>query len=160
MTEARAHHFVPQCWLAGFTDTVDKDGKLHVTDLQRKKQFGPISPQNVGHRKDYYRISNPPLEDPVAVEKIFADIESTVGPVLKALDKEKRGHKDGVELGTLLEYMAIQFARVPAFRATIDRTIQAKISQALISPQAWENTLHELKMPLDHPGANYEKFRS
>lgn len=37
--EARAHHFVPQCWLAGFTDSGQKTGRLWVTDLKRKKQW-------------------------------------------------------------------------------------------------------------------------
>src|SRR5258708_12674390 len=28
--EARAHHFVPQCWLAGFTNTGEKEGDALV----------------------------------------------------------------------------------------------------------------------------------
>ena len=56
--EPRAHHFAPQCWLAGFTDTGEKDGRLWVTDLKRRKQW-PSNPRNAAHRRDFYRVSDP-----------------------------------------------------------------------------------------------------
>jgi len=68
--EARAHHFVPQCWLAGFTDTGEKDGMLWVTDLKRKKQWR-CKPSEAGHRRDFYRIEDTALSDPLAIETIF-----------------------------------------------------------------------------------------
>jgi hypothetical protein len=37
--EPRAHHFAPQSWLAGFTDSGEKEGRLWVTDLKRRKQW-------------------------------------------------------------------------------------------------------------------------
>src|ERR1017187_4944654 len=54
--EPRRHHYVPQCWLAGFTDTGEKDGQLWVTDLVRRKQW-QASPNNAGHIRDFYRLS-------------------------------------------------------------------------------------------------------
>jgi hypothetical protein len=80
--EPRAHHFAPQCWLVGFTDTGRKDGRLFVTDLKRRKQW-PTSPPNAGHKRDLYRVSEPTL-DPVAFERIFSQIEDVVAPILKA----------------------------------------------------------------------------
>ena len=74
--EARAHHFVPQCWLAGFTDSGQKDGMLFVSDLKRKKQWR-CKPSEVGHRRDFNRVEDPALPDPLAIEKIFSRIEST-----------------------------------------------------------------------------------
>src|SRR5438552_4108506 len=73
-SEARAHHFAPQCWLAGFTDIGEKTGRLWVTDLKRKKQWAS-TPQNAGHRRDFYRASDPGL-DPLTFEKQFSKIES------------------------------------------------------------------------------------
>jgi hypothetical protein len=43
--EPRANHFVPQCWLAGFTETGQKDGRLWVTDLKRRKQWQTSPPK-------------------------------------------------------------------------------------------------------------------
>jgi hypothetical protein len=45
--EPRAHHFVPQCWLAGFTETGERNGRLWVTDLKKRKQWQSILPMQV-----------------------------------------------------------------------------------------------------------------
>src|ERR1035438_8058334 len=65
--EPRRHHYVPQCWLAGFTDTGEKDGQLWVTDLVRRKQW-QASPNNAGHIRDFYRLSDEQL-DPVMAKR-------------------------------------------------------------------------------------------
>ena len=88
-TEPRAHHYLPKCWLAGFTDSGQKDGRLWVTDFNRKKQWA-TTPPNTGHRRDFYRVSWPG-HDPVMVEKFYSKIEDGIAPTLKALDEELRG---------------------------------------------------------------------
>ena len=99
--EARAHHFVPQCWLAGFTDTGEPGGMLYVTDLKRKKQW-KCKPSEAGHRRDFNRIDDPSVPDPLRIEKLFSSIESDVAPLFRNLTREKRGPKDGFELGTVV----------------------------------------------------------
>jgi hypothetical protein len=114
--EPRRHHYVPQRWLAGFTDTGEKDGMLWVTDLTRRKQW-QASPNNAGHIRDFYRLSDEQL-DPVMVEKAFAEIEGAVAPILRTLDREQRA--PGVEeFSALLPFIALQWARVPAFRPIV-----------------------------------------
>ena len=71
--EARAHHYVPKCWLAGFTDTGEKDGLLFVTDLKRKKQWR-CKPSEVGHCRDLNRIDNPALSDPLRIERCSREL--------------------------------------------------------------------------------------
>src|SRR5450755_3787132 len=68
--EPRRHHYVPQCWLAGFTETGENDGRLWVTDFSRQRQW-PATPANAGHIRDFYRLSDP-APDPVVVEKFFS----------------------------------------------------------------------------------------
>jgi hypothetical protein len=70
LSEPRAHHFVPQFWLAGFTETGQKDGRLWITDLKKGKQW-KSTPRKAGHRRDFYRFSDPQL-DPVAAEKAYS----------------------------------------------------------------------------------------
>ena len=84
----RAHHFVPQCWLAGFTDTGDKSGRLWVTDLRRRKQW-QSNPANAGHRRDFYRVADPRV-DPLYFENAFGEIENSIAPVLRTLYQEQR----------------------------------------------------------------------
>src|ERR1700733_14992029 len=88
-SEPRAHHFVPQCWLAGFTDNGQKDGRLFVTDLKRQKQW-PSNPLNAGHQRDFYRVEDSDVE-PVAYEKFFSQVESFIAPTFRELyDKPER----------------------------------------------------------------------
>ena len=71
--EPRRHHYVPQCWLAGFTETGENDGRLWVTDFSRQQQW-PTTPANAGHIRDFYRLADP-APDPVAVERFFSQLE-------------------------------------------------------------------------------------
>jgi hypothetical protein len=156
----RAHHFVPQCWLAGFTESGQKDGRLWVTDIRRQKQW-PSSPPNAGHRRDFYRVSDPQM-DPVMAEKTFSKIEDAIAPLLKDLDAEKRSpSKD--ELESLLIFVAIQWTRVPAFRPTVlqiaDSFHRSHISEALKSPDSWAAMLRAAGIDSDSPGADYERMR-
>ncbi|MGB6131714.1 MAG: DUF4238 domain-containing protein [Acidobacteriaceae bacterium] len=155
--EPRAHHFVPQCWLAGFTDTGEPDGMLYVTDLKRKKQWR-CKPSEAGHRRDFNRVDDPSLPDPLRIEKLFSSIESDVAPVFRSLTKEKRGPKDGFELGVLVEYLAIQWARVPSFRAVVRRALESHFHrEVLSSPEAWERALKRVGVSPGDPGTDYKK---
>lgn len=158
--EPRAHHYSPQCWLAGFTETGQKDGRLWVTDLNRRKQWSS-SPPNAGHRRDFYRVSDPKL-DPVAFEKAFGTIETVVAPLLKSLYEDRRG-PTSEELEGLLYFAAIQYVRVPAFRPVVlriaDSLHRSWISKALKSPASWAKALKEASIPLDSPGADYNEMQ-
>ena len=155
--EPRAHHFVPQCWLAGFTDTGQKDGRLWVTDLKRRKQWSS-NPLNAGHRRDFYRISDPAFGDPVVAEKLFSRIEDSIAPLFKMLDKQPRGPYRH-EWESLFRYIAIQWIRVPAFRPTLlriaDGIHRRFFAEALKTPESWAAWLKKLGVEADAPGADY-----
>jgi hypothetical protein len=157
--EPRRHHYVPQCWLAGFTDTGEKDGQLWVTDLVRRKQW-QASPNNAGHIRDFYRLSDEQL-DPVMVEKAFANIEAEVAPILRILDREQRA--PGVEeFGALLPFIALQWARVPAFRPIVlnvlDSVARETLAAELKSEETWKRALKKARIAEDAPGAAYESM--
>ncbi len=155
--EPRAHHFAPQCWLAGFTDTGRKDGRLFVTDLKRRKQW-PGSPPNAGHQRDFYRISED-ATDPVAFERIFSQFEGVIAPILRSLYEEPR-EPSVEEMASLLSFAALQYIRVPAFRPVLlriaDSINRSIVSGALKSPAAWAAALKKADIQADSPGADYE----
>jgi hypothetical protein len=91
-SNARAHHYVPQCWLAVFTESGEKDGRLWQTDIKASNQW-PTSPINAGHQRDFYRLSDP-RKDPLLVETKLAEIEGTIAPILQRLDRERRRPDD------------------------------------------------------------------
>ncbi len=158
MAGARAHHYVPQFWLAGFTDTGEKDGRLYVTDLRRTKQWN-CKPSEAGHRRDYNRVEDPSISDPLAIEKLFAEIEGKVAPIFKQLFDDKRGPNTDYELGNFIEYIALQWIRVPAFRALVNRTVRAKMTKEIMSTrERWEAVLTKVGVPLDDPNAEYPRI--
>lgn len=74
---SKRHHYVPRCWLLGFTEDGKPDGRLYVTDLKRRNQFRS-SPPNVGYRKFFNRIEGDP--DPDSGEKLYQVIEDATAP--------------------------------------------------------------------------------
>jgi hypothetical protein len=158
--EPRAHHFAPQCWLAGFTDTGANDGRLWVTDLKRRKQW-PSNPRNAGHRRDFYRVSDPAFKDPVAFEKMFSRIEDSAAPLFKALDKQPRGPYRH-EWESLFTYIAVQWMRVPTFRPTLlriaDGIHRRFFAEALKTPESWAAWLKKLGIAIDAPGTDYDQM--
>jgi hypothetical protein len=92
--EPRRHHYVPRCWLAGFTETGENDDRLWVTDLSRGHQW-PSTPDGAGHIRDFYRLEDENASDPVMAETALSRIETEVGPILRAVNRERRS--PGVE---------------------------------------------------------------
>jgi hypothetical protein len=130
---------------------------LYVTDLKRKKQWR-CKPSETGHRRDFNRVEDPSVPDPLKIEKLFSNIESDIAPVFRSLTKEKRGPKDGFELGTLVEYLAIQWARVPSFRTVVREAFESHFHrEVLSSPEAWEKALRRVGASPGDPGTDYAK---
>jgi Protein of unknown function (DUF4238) len=156
----RAHHYVPQCWLAGFTEDGNNAARLWQSNLKTGKQW-PTTPLNAGHRRDFYRLTDPE-KDPVMIEKKLSEIEGTIAPILKRLDNDRR-MPDADELGSLIVFMAIQWIRVPAFRPTIqgvtESLMQEHMADALSTPEAWSQVLRQAGIPADSPGSDYQKMR-
>lgn len=128
---------------------------LYVFDLTRKKSWQG-KPVEVGHRRDFNRVEDPSVSDPMAIEKIFSRIESKVAPLLRTLFSQKRGPRNREELGLLVEFMAIQWIRVPAFRALVARTFRAKMFEEVLStPERWEAALKKLGTSPDRVDVDY-----
>jgi hypothetical protein len=156
--EPRRHHYVPRCWLAGFTDTGNQDGKLFVTDFKRRNQWGAV-PGTAGFIRDFYRLEDERASDPVMVEKALSQIEDAIAPILRDIDREVRP-PTVEEMEPLVYFMAIQWSRVPAFRplvlGVLDKLSSEQIAKELESPERWKRALEKAGMSPDDPGADYE----
>jgi len=150
---------VPRCWLAGFTDTGEKDGRLWVTDFIRRKQFQTV-PGNAGLINDYYKLDEAP--DPVVVERFFSTLEGLAAPVLKTLGSERRPPNDE-ELDLLLQFIAYQWVRVPSFRPIIlgvaDRITRERMAEELRTPGTWRAALIRAGIDPEEPGSDYESMK-
>jgi hypothetical protein len=159
-SEPRAHHIVPRFWLAGFTETGEKDGRLWVTDLSRGKQW-QSTPAKTGYINDFYRVSDPSL-DPVVVEKALSTMEGIVAPILKAIDRERRPPRED-ELGELLQFMAIQFVRLPAFRIlalnVLEKMNLENMAEALKTEESWAAAMKKADITSGTPGSDYDGMK-
>jgi hypothetical protein len=153
----RRHHYVPKCWLAGFTENGSEGGRLFVTDLKRQNQW-QTTPINAGHRRDFYRISVPNME-PTAFETVFGSIESSIAPTLKELFQNPHSPTPE-QLDKLLYFAAVQWVRVPAFRPLLLKISEsfhhAELAKALQSKESWHAMLQEVGVSIDAPGADYD----
>lgn len=55
MSTARLHHYIPQCYLKGFTHTQNRQAKLFVLDAIKKKSFETIA-RNIGAERDFNKL--------------------------------------------------------------------------------------------------------
>ena len=159
-TQGRGHHYVAQCWLAGFTDSGQKDSRLWQTDVNAHRQW-PASPLKAGRQRDFNRLSDP-SKDPLVVETKLSEIEGTIAPILQRLDQARR-QPDQDELSSLIVFMAIQFIRVPAFRPILhgiaDSFLRSELAEALATPESWEQTLRAAEIPAGAEGSDYQRMR-
>lgn len=110
---ARAHHYIPQFYLAGFTSSGSKKGTLYVHDLEQLKSW-PSNPAAAGHQKDFYRI-NLPGRRPDELEKILGFIEAPASGVIKEL-AAKSVIPSGNDFDVLMQFIPLMAVRIPRLR--------------------------------------------
>lgn len=114
---ARKHHFVPQCYLAGFTDGGSKTGKLCVFDFQVRRFFR-TKPKNVAFEIDFNRFetNNYP---PDALESAFGQFEGKVASVIRDISRTETIPEDE-EFSFVINLIALLAVRNPAMRRSMD----------------------------------------
>lgn len=149
------HHYVPEMLLKNFAD--DK-GLLHVIDRVRNARRPSTIPRQLGFGRDYYYVAD--HEDGNSVEDAFAELEAISAPIIAKLIQARILPKDPDEWRTLIHFVAVQAARVPATRQMISRPIQREheIVADLLrhDPRAWKNSAHLLG--IDPSKVTYDEF--
>lgn len=110
MSTARGHHFVPQCYLRGFTRP---DGRLFALDIRRKETSWP-TPEKICKQRDFNRVEATGIE-PDALEKSIAKFESQLAPHLRRVC-HSRSIEDRTDWLWVLNCMAVLAARNPTAR--------------------------------------------
>jgi len=129
--QPRKHHYVPQFYLASFTDSSRLDGCLYVLDKASGKQW-PRSPKGTAHQRDFHSVNLGADVDPMGVEKRLAQMEGQQSAVLKrVLDEEALPPDTDEAIGDLMSFVAFMAVRVPRIRKTIEDFIdRAERAQA------------------------------
>ncbi|WP_082615504.1 DUF4238 domain-containing protein [Acidovorax sp. Root267] len=141
-TVARRHHFLPQGYLAGFTDSGRKDGMLHVLDLQESRSFR-TSPLNVAVEKDFKRIDIEGLP-PDAIENALAPIEDRAIQAIRRVT-ESREFPSDEDHNLILNLLSLVIVQNPKSRRNLNsartRVADEKLKWLVASQANWEHHL-------------------
>jgi hypothetical protein len=142
MTIARAHHYVPQCYLASFAP----DGKINVFDFESGKDPFSTKTKNVAQERDFNRIDSDDLP-PDALESAYAKFEGELAPVLKKLTSGGACTED--DFCYILSLMGVLAVRNPRHRANFSdfqNNVRLKmLAVQLSSKERWERQLARMR---------------
>jgi len=159
----RQYHYVPQSYLANFTDSGKKDGLLWVLDKKELKQWRDI-PRKVGYQKDFYRIEIPGIK-PNLMEEILKSYENQAAPVVKKIIDTETLPTDN-DLIILITMVALMAFRTPHFREIYEKPLKRMgkiISKMMLSN---ENQWKEIQEGMKKNGyavgkeIDYEKMKN
>jgi hypothetical protein len=137
---ARRHHFLPQGYLAGFTDTGRKDGSLHVLDIKTQRSFF-TSPLNVAVEKDFKRVD---IEGRAidAIETALAPIEDRAVQAIRRVVESEEFPNDA-DHNLILNLLSLVLSQNPksrrALNSTRAREADEKLSRLISSQVTWEH---------------------
>ena len=115
-TAARNHHVGPQGYLAAFTDTGARGGKLCAFDFKTRRFF-QTSPRNVAGHRDFNRISIDGLEMD-GLEKAFGELEGRAVAIIRAICTDGCVPPDE-EFSYVLNLISLLVIRNPKRRASL-----------------------------------------
>lgn len=135
--QPRKHHYIPQFYLSGFSETGSADGTLYVLDFQLMKQWKSTS-RGTAHERDYHVVDLGADRDPMFVEKKLAEREGTWATVLRSV-LESHDLPKGELFAELLTFIAFLAVRVPPIRNQvtdfIDRASKAQLRATFATPE-------------------------
>lgn len=135
----REHHYVPQGYLRGFTETKNV---LFVVN-KKYNTSRKTSPKGVGYIKDYYTVDTIDEKDSVEVESNLGKIEAKCIPLLDKLIAAN--DLPNTEWADIAIYIALQYGRTPHMRSLMDKAatvlvnnyIKETLADALNDPQKY-----------------------
>ncbi len=128
-SEARNHHWIPQCYLKGFAKSRSKNAQLFVADVFSRKSFVTV-PRNVASARDFNRIDAAGV-DANHIESAYADFEGLAAQALARMD-EKRGFGNEEDHNLVLNLIALFSVRNPRMRENM-RQFQEQVAKQIMS---------------------------
>jgi hypothetical protein len=121
---ARRHHYLPQVYLAGFTDTGTKDGQFHVCDIYSGNRFR-TSPKNVAAERDFNRV-DVEGKPPDVVEKALSPFEEQAGQAIRNVNRMQTFPNDE-DFNWIINLLCLIAVRNPQLRKSFNRSRELEI---------------------------------
>lgn len=143
---ARRHHYLPQSYLAGFTNTGLKDGQFNVLDVQSGRTF-PTSPINVGAERDFNRVD---IEGhpPDAIEQALAPFEGQATTAIRNVIETEEFPSDD-DWNSILNLLGLIAVRNPQLRRSFNYSreqVIRRISDLLVSDRkVWDHHIKKTR---------------
>jgi len=144
-SEPRHHHYLPQCYLRGFTKSGAKNSKVHVLDAERKAHYS-TSIRNVGGVRDFNRVEIEGL-DPNIVEKEMGQFESRLATSIRSFESSARlSGEDRTYIFNLIALLAVRSPqRREHHRAFIEQISKKTLSLMLRDEATWRSQLDQME---------------
>jgi hypothetical protein len=124
MPTARRHHYLPQAYLAGFTESGTIEGRCCVLEVQTGKRF-VASPKNLAVERDFNRIEIEG-EQPDALEQAFSELEGHAAAAIRRAS-DTGAFPQGEDYDNIINLIVLIALRNPQMRESWNR---AKEQQA------------------------------
>lgn len=144
----RRHHYVPSFYLAGFTASGSAEDRLFVFDQGQIRSW-PSTPENAGHKRDFYAVDLGPDVDPACFEsEVLARLEAEFSRVIRR-SIENESLPAGCDMDVLLNFVAVMATRTPRIRRLVgqvtDLVIKATMQSVVASPESWQKFRDHLR---------------
>jgi hypothetical protein len=162
VTTPRKHHYVPQCYLSGFT-IEPASTRLYVLDKESGRSY-PSRIGDAGCERDFYIIELEDDGDPFAIEKFFSTIEAGGAEAIRHLI-ERRAVPEGDLYGKFVNFLAVMTVRGPAVLDAIEKpfahAMKSILYQVTGSREMFDRMMEKLKAEgKDVSGVTYESMRA
>jgi hypothetical protein len=143
---ARRHHYLPQAYLAAFTDTGSKDGQFFVIEVASGRLFR-TSPKNVAAERDFNRVD---IEGkaPDAIEQALALFEQCAVQAIRNTIAGKTFPNDE-DCNFILNLLGLIAVRNPYLRNSFNRfreEVMHRIGDLLVSNEKiWDNHVQKAR---------------
>lgn len=143
---ARRHHYLPQAYLAAFTNNGCKDGKFFVLDAQTGLAFS-TSPINVAVKRDFNRVD---IEgrSPDAIESGLAPFEAEAVHAIRRVIESQMYPSDG-DWNLILNLLALIAVRNPKIRDSFNHSrelVLRNIADLLVSDEyIWDHHIKKAR---------------
>jgi hypothetical protein len=120
----RRHHYLPQAYLAGFTDTGTKDGWFYVLDADSGTCFR-TSPKNVAVELDFNRVA---IEGkpPDVIENVLSNFENSAAQAIREVNNTKNFPNDD-NFNWIINLLCLIAVRNPQRRKSFNRSLERMV---------------------------------
>lgn len=160
MTPPKRHHYLPEMYLAGFTDDGTRDGKFYVYS-RRSNSVAIQTPVNTGVIGHWYSVQMEDGSKNSYLETWLSEMESRAAPGIEKLRLGGKALSPEERLG-VAKFIAFLWTRGPDLHHMMEDTDQALLEhgERFASKFSTSKPVVHRELPNDRPSVSLDELRS